>query len=446
MKKLYVKIEGIHCAHCESKIETELLKNKKIKEMKINKNIASISYSGTLSHKEIIDTITKIGYFTKDEYISEDLKAIDSNIKLKEFMIILICIIGISTAIKMIFGLNIFNIIPTIDSSITYGMLVITGVLTSIHCISMCGAVNLMATLNSSNQISMKKPILYNLGRVISYTLIGGIAGFIGNIISINDTINGIIILLASLVMFFMSLSMLGIFKIRIPQIVKWNRKKKTNHAFIIGILNGFMPCGPLQAMQVYALSTNSFVKGALSMFLFGIGTVPLMLFAGVIFNLFQRKRRILLNKIASILILLLSIVMMQRGFLILGIDITKNVNYDKTYTSSVIKNDYQVIEIDLSYNNYDDIIVQKNIPVKLILHVEKEYLTGCNEEIIISEFGIKQKLKVGDNVIKFTPKKTGTYTMTCWMNMIKNNLKVIDDKNYFNTASNGICKKKESC
>ena len=67
-----------------------------------------------------------------------------------------------------------------------------------------------------------------------------------------------------------------------------------------------------------------------------------------------------------------------------------------------------------------------------MIIHVDKKYLTGCNGELEIKEFNINKKLEVGDNVIEFTPTKEGTYTYTCWMNMIKNNIKVIDDIKYF--------------
>ena len=68
----------------------------------------------------------------------------------------------------------------------------------------------------------------------------------------------------------------------------------------------------------------------------------------------------------------------------------------------------------------------------KMIINVEKKYLTGCNNKLIIEEFGIKQELKVGQNIIEFTPTKEETITYTCWMNMIKNTIKVIDDEEYF--------------
>ena len=368
--------------------------------------------------------------FTKKDYINKNIKDLNSNIKFKEFIIILISILLIIFIIRKIFGYDIFNVIPTINDNITYGMLFITGLLASIHCISMCGAINLMATYNKENKINLKRPILYNLGRLVSYTLLGGVVGLIGSIISINEVINGIIIIVASILMILMSLSMLNIIKFKLPKLVKL--KAKTSNSFIIGLLNGLMPCGPLQAMQVYALSTGSFVKGALSMFLFCLGTLPLMLSVGIIFNVVKGKKRIMLNKVASTLILILSLGMLFRGISALGINFSSLFdNYDN-YTATTIYKDYQEVKINLSYDNYDDIVVLKGKKVKLIINVEDKYLTGCNNIVMINEFNIKKELKEGENIIEFTPDKVGTYSMNCWMNMITNNIKVIDNEKYF--------------
>ena len=430
MNKKYVKIDGIHCKHCIETITNELLKNKKIKKVNIKNNIAHISYDGNLNDKEIIKSINKIDYFTKEEYISNNLKDLDNKIELKEFIIIVSIILLIWFLINKLFGYNIFNVIPDIDSSITYGMLFVTGFLTSIHCISMCGAINLIAIIDNEKR-NYKKPILYNLGRLISYTIIGGIVGCIGSILSFNNTIKGIIILFAAIIMLLIAFNMLGIIDFRLP-IINRRLKNKPKNALIIGLLNGLMPCGPLQAMQIYALSTGSFLKGALSMFLFCLGTIPLMLFVGIFYNLIKGKSKIIINKIASVLILVLSLVMLNRGLLTLGIDITKTFNNYGNYTKTTIVDDYQIIEFNLEYNNYKDIIVQKDIPVKIIIHVDKKYLTGCNSEIEFKEFNKKVKLEIGDNLIEFTPTKEGTYTYNCWMNMIKNNIKVIDNIEYF--------------
>lgn len=123
------------------------------------------------------DLINKLGYFTKKDYISKNIKDINSNMNLKEFVIILFSIMLVIFLIMKIFGYDILNVIPTISDNITYGMLFVTGLLTSIHCISMCGAINLMATYNRENKINLKRPIIYNLGGLTSYTFLGELVG-----------------------------------------------------------------------------------------------------------------------------------------------------------------------------------------------------------------------------------------------------------------------------
>ncbi len=420
----------MHCARCKITLEKNLLKIKNIKEVEIASSSACLTYINTLNKKSIIDCVNKLGYYTKEEYITENKETLEQNIKLKEFIIILITIVIILTISYKILGFNIFNMIPTIDSKLTYGMLFITGLLTSFHCISMCGAINMVAVINQNTNKRLKSPIFYNLGRIISYTLLGAFTGLIGNIISISKTVMGIIIIMSAIIMFFMSLNMLGVLNLKNIKIPR--TKLKVKSSFVIGLLNGLMPCGPLQAMQVYALSTSSPIKGALSMLIFGLGTVPLMLTTGIVLNITKGKTKVLLNKLASVLILILSITMLNRGLTSLEINIVTPSNNYTNYEKATLKKNYQVVKINLDYDNYKDILVQKDIPVKLIINVEKDKLTGCNNQILINKFGIQKDLQEGENIIEFTPSKLGNYSYTCWMNMIKNNIKVIDNKKYF--------------
>ena len=72
MKKIYVKIEGMHCAHCKTTLEKNLLKIKNIKEVEISSSSACLTYTNTLNKKSIIDCVNKLGYYTKEEYITEN--------------------------------------------------------------------------------------------------------------------------------------------------------------------------------------------------------------------------------------------------------------------------------------------------------------------------------------------------------------------------------------
>lgn len=431
--KLYVKIKGISCNHCLQTIEVNLLKDKNIESVKFKNDIAIITYKNTINREKLIKKIISLGYYTEEDYISDDITQLDNKTNLKEIVLIITILILIFYLLYKLIGFNIFNVIPTIDSNITYGMLFITGLFTSIHCISMCGAINLLTVINKTGKRNYKRPILYNLGRLISYTFLGAVVGIIGSTITINNKVSGIIILLAATIMFLMALSMLGIIPLR--KVKRFKGKLKTKSSFLIGLLNGLMPCGPLQAMQVYALSTGSPIKGAISMFLFCLGTIPLMLSTGLILTRPNSKNKILINKIATCLILILSLVMLNQALLSLDIDLFKNQK-EETYQKSIIKDNYQEIKINASYDNYQDIIIQKDIPVKLIIHVDKDKLTGCNNEIYLKKYNIKKKLVAGDNLIEFTPTKVETLTYTCYMNMIKNNIKVIDNKKYFERKS----------
>lgn len=432
MKKIYVKIEGMTCDHCKIKITKSLEKIDNIKNITFDGHIAEIQYSKNINKNKIVSYITGADYYTNLKMISDDKKKLKRNISVGELFKIIGVLVLISILLNNLFGVNIFNMIPVIDSKTTYAMLFVTGLLTSIHCISMCGAINLAAC--SSITKNFKKPILYNLGRLTSYTLLGGIIGLFGSVFQINVYVQGIIIMVAAIFMFLMALNMMGMInfsvKLKTPKVFSGLR---TKGPYMVGLLNGLMPCGPLQSMQVYALSTGSFIYGALSMFLFCLGTIPLMLFVGMVSNFMNNDHRKKLNKISTVLILILSLVMLNRGLLGMGVDISNifKPNYDN-YLKSEIIDDYQVIEFDLSYSGYEDIVIQKGVPVKIIINASSTSLTGCNNAIRINAFDITKDLNVGENIIEFTADKAGTYTYTCWMGMLKNNIVVVDDITLF--------------
>lgn len=267
---------------------------------------------------------------------------------------------------------------------------------------------------------------------------------------------------------------MLGLVDFHLPDsltsghLIKPIRLKGRKSSFIIGLLNGLMPCGPLQAMQLYALTTGSPALGALSMFLFAIGTVPLMFTFGIVSNLMIGKSREWFHRISAMLVLVLSIVMANRGLSILGIHVsqtgtklaesfvvddnwsntnsqTSNPSGDSSPTDNTLHNmqyanylaanledGMQKVSFHLTYSDYADVLLQKGIPVEINIIVDDGLLTGCNNEVISRDFSFDIPLTVGDNVITFTPDETGDYIYSCWMNMIENRIKVIDDENYF--------------
>ena len=278
--------------------------------------------------------------------------------------------------------------------------------------------------------------MLYNLGRVIAYTIIGGIVGGIGSVVSFSGAARGIVTLFAGTFMVIMGLNMLNIFpwlrrfNIRMPKFIgnKIRNEKSGKGPLYVGLLNGLMPCGPLQSMQLYALGTGSILTGALSMFYFSLGTVPLMFGLGALSSLITNKLSHKIMKASAILVITLGFVMLNRGFSLSGITLPSlNANQSNV---AVIKDGTQIVKMKIESGRYAPITVQKGIPVKWIIEADKDDLNGCNNPVTIPKYNIQKSLVPGENIIEFTPKEEGTITYTCWMGMISSTISIVDDVN----------------
>lgn len=424
--KEIIKISGMTCNSCENIISERLKKTEGINKVKVSlkSSDVQITYNSEITDKKtIIKIINDLGYsvYNKDD----------------NYLFGIIVLVGI--ILYIIFkDSNIFSNIPKIDTDMSYGILFIIGLLTSVHCIFMCGGINiaLVANYNADKKVKkiVKPGLMYNLGRITSYTILGGIVGLIGSVFEISQIFKDSINVIVGSIMIFLALKMSGI--IRLPKrnikmplfIVKTFRflRSKVKSPYLIGIINGFMPCGPLQSMQLYALSTMSFINGAFSMFIFSLGTVPLMMGLSIGSSFLSGRKSVVLKRLSAAFILLLGIIMIGRS---VDFKTILQSNYiDKTAIKAEIKEEYQEVTTRFERGRYKPIVVQKGILVKWYIIIEKGDLNGCNNEIFIPEYNIKEKLEYGINVIEFIPEKIGPTKYTCWMNMLRSNIYVVDN------------------
>ena len=428
-ENITLKVEGMFCSNCELKIENKLLKLNGISkvEASFNNQEVKVTYEkNIISQEEIEKTISKLDYkVVKDKKTKINTQSI----------CILIIILAIYVICNHLGLLNIFNIFPTVEDSMGYGMIFVVGLLTSVHCIAMCGGINLSQSVSSAqNNVKIfTSNFNYNFGRIISYTLVGGIVGAIGSVISFNGAFKGAVAIVAAFFMIIMAINMLGIFpsfrkfNVRMPKKVAifLNNSKKGKSSFYIGLINGLMPCGPLQTMQLYALSKASFIGGAISMFLFSLGSVPLMFTFGVISSKLNKKFAEKMLTVSAIIIFILGLGMLNTGLSLSGLKINIKTNNYENMAEMV--DDYQQIETTIDYGSYEPITVKKGITVKWIINVPAEKINGCNNEIIIPKYNIDLKLKVGENIIEFTPYEEGIINYSCWMGMINSTITVIN-------------------
>lgn len=442
--KKTLKVDGLTCTGCETKIENKLIKLNGMEQVEasyVKQTVTVIYDPEKIDSDEFIKTIRKLGYEVNG-VPTQIQKKESSSSNNNQLVVMGIIIFGIYLIIKNTIG---FNFIPQVSQNMGYGILFVVGLLSSIHCIAMCGGINLSVCVsqrfeqNENSKLAKVLPsLLYNAGRVLSYTIIGGLVGALGSVFTLSNTGSAFITIVAGVFMIIMGLNMLDLFpalrkfNIHMPKIfaTKIYGAKSNKGPFVVGLLNGLMPCGPLQAMQLYALGTGSFITGALSMFLFSLGTVPLLFTFGALGSFLRSGFAKNLMKCSAALVMVLGFVMLSRGMAFTGITLPSaaaSANGSGASVSTIVGEE-QEITTSLNGGRYAPIAVQAGIPVKWTIQVSEEDLSGCNNEMIIPEFNIQKKLEPGDNVITFTPTKTGTFGYSCWMGMIRSSITVVDD------------------
>ena len=193
--------------------------------------------------------------------------------------------------------------VPALAENASLGLVFLVGLLTSTHCIGMCGGILLAQTTDAHGVTGRSKRGLiasaaYNGGRVVSYTAVGTVCGALGAVITYTPNIKSMVFTVAGALVLLIGLRMAGILpglrpsETELPGACSLNartRRRFAGQPLIIGLLTGVMPCGALSAMWLYAMSSGSAVRGALVMLVFSLGTVPLLFLFGALQSFLPR-------------------------------------------------------------------------------------------------------------------------------------------------------------
>jgi sulfite exporter TauE/SafE/plastocyanin domain-containing protein/copper chaperone CopZ len=430
IRKEKIKVYDMTCTSCEARVENAALKNEGVLK-------AKASFAEQYLDIEYDDEKVKIKKI-KEEILSAGYSTEKSDLKFFGILIIAaaVAILGFNTR-----GFDMEGVLQ----NASYGVLFLAGVLTSIHCVGMCGGIMLTQSIsaNSSNKFEAIKPtLLYNIGRVISYTILGAVIGAAGSAFSLSIKSKAAVQIIAGAFMIMMGFNMAGFglfrkFQLHMPKSF-CKIKSKQSSPFVVGLLNGLMPCGPLQTMQIFALGTSSPVKGALAMFAFSLGTVPLMIAFGGLSGLLSKGYTKRLLKMSGVLVIVLGLIMGNRGFAIAGItpanvfaldkekvsDVGENTN--PNVAKAVMEDGVQVIKMTVNNQGFvpNAFYVQKGIPVKWI--IDGKDINTCNNAIIIPSMDMQKVVKSGENIIEFTPSDKDI-SFSCWMGMIGGLIRVVE-------------------
>jgi len=214
-----------------------------------------------------------------------------------------------------------------------YAMVFTTGLVGSAHCVGMCGGFVLMYSVEvgAGGRPSPSAHAAFNLGRIFTYSVVGGVMGLVGSFVETAGAIKGVqglALLLAGGLMILMALNLIGVlgrpglidsaglsgsgpFRSAFLKIMSLKGPLAT---LALGLLLGFIPCGLSYTMEIKAASSGGFWQGASLMAVFGLGTAPAMFGLGFVSSALAAKLRERIYKVAAVLVLLMGVQAVLRG------------------------------------------------------------------------------------------------------------------------------------
>lgn len=451
MKKDFY-ITGMHCVNCEILIEKEVQNIFKTAKINVSHKQGLMKIEAEdISDKEIKEIVKKCGYQIVDK--NDPRLKVKTKFKLKDFLQLLIAFIVLLFIVSLFSKFELARFFPNVNDNIGFLVALSLGIVASVStCLIIIGGIVMSFSsyykLNNNSEkkasfLSRSLPQIYfHLGRIASFFVFGGLLGALGGKIQYSFEFTGFLTIFVALIMLYIALNILGLFpsitKLGFYLPKKWSRKifnlqakNKPKLIASIGALSFFLPCGFTQLMQLAAVTSGSFISGALIMTFFALGTLPVLFSIGIGSSYAQNKNFYFLKKFIALIIIFFSIYSINSGLVISGskysvdfwsnfLNRINNNNFVNNTADLINEDGYQTIILDIDYRfRQNEFIIKKDVPVKFIINAVN--VTGCSDEVVIRSLGLTTgKLKNGEQaLIEFIPTQTGTITFSCWMGMI---------------------------
>jgi sulfite exporter TauE/SafE/copper chaperone CopZ len=207
-------------------------------------------------------------------------------------------------------------------SDVSYGTAFLIGLIASVSsCLAIVGGLVLSLSAETAKEgATWRTPALFHIGRIGGFFILGGVVGLVGNSLHLSLMANVVLSVVVALVMLVLGLNLLDVFRFTkrlqftLPALFSKHvvQGAKRDHYLapaLVGIGTFFLPCGFTQSMQLYALSTGSFMQGALTMTVFALGTLPMLaLLSFGAFNIAHKPWKGVFFKTAGLIVIALAV------------------------------------------------------------------------------------------------------------------------------------------
>jgi sulfite exporter TauE/SafE len=223
-------------------------------------------------------------------------------------------------------------------NEMTYGSAFMIGIIASLSsCMAVVGGLLLSMSASfakeDANGVNKFKPaIMFHIGRIVSFFVLGGVIGAIGAVFKLNTMMTFVLSFIIAIVMFLLGINLLDVFpwakkfQLGMPKFLSRHAMEvsKLNHnltPLLVGIVTFFLPCGFTQSMQIATLSTGNFMKGGFTMLIFALGTFPVLaLLSFSSFSIKKSSKSGIFFKTAGLIVILFAIFNLINSLVVIGI------------------------------------------------------------------------------------------------------------------------------
>jgi sulfite exporter TauE/SafE/copper chaperone CopZ len=443
MQTKIIYIQGMHCVSCEKLLDDELGNISGVVAVRADrkKEIVEIDYDkAEPNFSEIKKIAGKFGYSASQQ---KEAKPVDDSNKSswRDWLWALGVVLLIIFGFRLLESSSLGQKIGVTSSGVDFGTAFLIGLVASVSsCLVVVGSVVIALSEKYKGEKNgflggvMKPNLFFHFGRLGGFLVLGGLLGMIGGGINISGNFVAIYIIIIAIVLAILGLNILGLFPdiasigFSMPRFfsVPLGKLKKSENPvapFILGIMTFFLPCGFTQSMQIIAIASGSFMRGALGMFLFALGTVPSLLVLGVTTSWSKNKNTAIFQKVAGISILLFAFYTFNSGLALVGAMeniFSNSSNKKEQIERGRVDSIEQTIEMHVTSAGFSPSVLhlRRGVPVRWV--IKGDAITGCTNKIIVPSLGISRALVSGDNIVNFITDKIGEVHFSCWMGMVR--------------------------
>ena len=325
-------VEGMHCAACVHLIEEALCEFPEVRTASANLAARTVTVSGSFGEETAEELARRLEVPLRPHGYSLSVQPVSLPVRWTDFKFAVPIAFLFLAFFVLLQKAGIVNLIGTGD--VSYGTVVIIGIVASLStCMAVVGGLvlSLSATYAKEERSTAAPQVFFHVGRLIGFFVLGGAIGLLGTAFTLSPIASFTLGVLIGIVLLILGVNLLDVvhvtrrFQFTMPRFISSHVREisRANHTltpFLAGVVTFFLPCGFTQSMQLYTLGTGGFLPGALTMFVYALGTLPVLAFISVTSVKFHESRYAgVFFKTAGLIVIAFALMNIVNSFVVIG-------------------------------------------------------------------------------------------------------------------------------